>query len=62
MLACYLQMLDTPEEKIRFEQIYTKYRSPMFRTADRILHNAQDAEDAVHNAFLQIPPKDNLRR
>ena len=54
MLACYLQMLDTPEEKIRFEQIYTKYRSPMFRTADRILHNAQDAEDAVHNAFLQI--------
>ena len=54
MLMLYLQMLDTPEEKIRFEQIYTKYRSPMFRTADRILHNAQDAEDAVHNAFLQI--------
>lgn len=54
MLVYYLQMLDTPEEKIRFDQIYTKYRSQMFRTADRILHNTQDAEDAVHNAFLQI--------
>ena len=54
MLICYLQMLDTPEEKIRFEKIYLKYRSLMYRVADGILHNRQDAEDAVHNAFLQI--------
>ena len=54
MLVCYLQMLDTPEEKIRFEQIYLKYRSLMYRVADGILHNRQDAEDAVHNAFLGI--------
>ena len=54
MLICYLQMLDAPEEKIRFEQIYLKYRSLMYRVADRILHNRQDAEDAVHNAFLQV--------
>ena len=54
MLALYLQMLDTPEEKIRFEQIYEKYRGLMYHVADNILHNRQDAEDAVHNAFLQI--------
>ena len=54
MLVCYLQMLDTPEEKIRFEQIYLNYRGLMYHVADQILHNRQDAEDAVHNAFLKI--------
>ena len=54
MLICYLQMLDTPEEKVRFEQIYLKYSSLMYHVADGILHNRQDAEDAVHNAFLRI--------
>ena len=54
MLIYYLQMLDTPEEKVRFEQIYLKYRGLMYRVADSILRNRQDAEDAVHNAFLRI--------
>ena len=54
MLALYLQMLDTPEEKLRFEEIYQKYRGLMYHVADGILRNRQDAEDAVHNAFLQI--------
>ena len=54
MLIYYLQMLDTPEEKIRFEKIYLKYRGLMCHVADCILHNRQDAEDAVHNAFLRI--------
>ena len=54
MLIYYLQMLDTPEEKIRFEQIYLKYRGLMYHVADGILHNRQDAEDSVHNAFLKI--------
>ena len=54
MLIYYLQMLDTPEEKVRFEQIYLKYISLLYHVADGILHNRQDAEDAVHNAFLRI--------
>ena len=37
MLIYYLQMLDTPEEKVRFEQIYLKYRGLMYRVADSIL-------------------------
>ncbi len=54
MIALYLQMLDTPEEQTRFEQIYQKYRGLMYHVAYGILHDRQDAEDAVHNAFLQI--------
>ena len=38
MLMLYLQMLDTPEEKVRFEEIYLKYRAVMFCAADGILH------------------------
>ncbi len=54
MLILYMQMLDTPEEKVRFEQIYQQYRGLMYHVANNILHDSQDAEDAVHNAFLRI--------
>jgi len=54
MLAFYLQMLDAPEERVRFEQIYREYRGLMYHVADSVLHNGQDAEDAVQNAFLRI--------
>lgn len=57
MMMLYLQMLETPEEKIRFEEIYRNYRDMMFRVAEGVLHNDQDAEDAVHNAFLRIIKK-----
>ena len=54
MLVYYLQMLDTPGENAQFEQIYLKYRGLMYHVANNILHNRQDAEDAVHNAFLRL--------
>lgn len=54
MLAYYLQMLETPEEKLRFEHIYQKYRGMMYRVAYKVLQNDRDAEDAVHNAFIKI--------
>lgn len=57
MLMFYLGMLETPEEKVRFEEIYQSYRDVMFRAADSVLRNDQDAEDAVHNAFLRIIKK-----
>ncbi len=50
----YLQMIESPQDKNKFEQIYLKYRSFMFQIAYKILKNQQDAEDAVHNAFLSI--------
>ena len=44
----------TQENKSKFEMLYDQYRSLMFYVADCILHNTQDAEDAVHNAFVYL--------
>lgn len=48
-MLIYLQMLETPEEKSLFEQIYLEYCGLMFHVAYEILHNEQDAEDAVRS-------------
>lgn len=53
-MLVYLAMLDSAEEQSKFEQIYEAYRSLMYYAAYEILHNQQDAEDAVHDAFLRI--------
>lgn len=53
-MLIYLQMIDTPEERSKFEQIYLEYKGLMFHVAYEILHNEQDAEDAVHHAFVKI--------
>ena len=53
-MLIYLQMLESPEEKSILEQIYLEYRGLMYHVAYKILHNEQDAEDAVHHAFVKI--------
>lgn len=53
-MIVYLSMLETPEEKSTFEQLYLEYKGLMFHVAYGILHNEQDAEDAVHQAFVKI--------
>ncbi len=53
MLIC-LQTIDTPSDRARFEALYRAYRGLMFHAANAVLRNAQDAEDAVHQAFLKI--------
>ena len=59
-MLIYLQMIETPEEKSKFEQIYLQYKGLMFHVAFQILHNEQDAEDAVHQAFVKIA--ENIRK
>lgn len=54
MLGAYLAMLETPEEKSVFEELYRKYKTIMYNNAYRILKNSALAEDAVHNAFLAV--------
>ena len=54
MLMMYLSAIESPEEKIKFEELYYKYRGFMLKAAKRVLKGEQDAEDAVHNAFLSI--------
>lgn len=53
-MLVYLQMLDTPEEKAKFETLYYTYRHTMLHIAMQILKDYQLAEDAVQEAFLRL--------
>lgn len=50
----YLMMLDTEEEKSKFEKVYLKYRQLMFHVANDILKDEYLAEDVVHKSFIKI--------
>lgn len=54
MINVYFSVLDTAEDKTEFEDLYIKYKQQMYSVAYSILHNVEDSEDAVHNAFLKI--------
>lgn len=54
MLLLYLSMLETEEDRRSFETLYYRYRYTMANVAFEILNDHQQAEDAVHNAFLKI--------
>ncbi len=53
-MLIYLQMIESPQQQSAFEEIYLTYRNLMFHIANNILNNDDDAEDAVHNAFVAI--------
>lgn len=53
-MIIYLQTIENPSDKAKFEQFYLHYQAFMYQVAFQILQNKQDAEDAVHNAFLSI--------
>lgn len=54
MLLYYLSLIETPEDRSKFEQIYNLHKSTMMYTALQTLHDWQLAEDCVHNAFESI--------
>ena len=49
-----LQAIEAEEDKSKFEDIYGEYRGLMYYVAYKRLHHEQDAEDAVHYAFMKI--------
>ena len=53
-MMIFLQLLDDPQEQDRFTRAYLTHRDVMFQKAMTILQNQQNAEDAVHQAFLII--------
>lgn len=50
----YLMMIDSKEDRSKFEILYEKYRKLMFVEAKGILKDNYLAEDAVHNSFINI--------
>ena len=53
-MLIYLSIIETKENKSKFEQIYNKYKQIMFFVANRVLRDEYLSEDAVHQAFLRI--------
>ena len=53
-MLCYLAMIDTPENRDKFEMLYEKYKGLMLYVANKLLSCREDAEDAVHQAFLSV--------
>ena len=59
MLSFYLSLIETDEEKSKFEIVYLKHRKVMMLEAKRHL-DEKHAEDAVHTAFVKIA--DNIKK
>ena len=53
-MLIYLQMIEYAPDRSKFEKLYYRYRQTMYAVAYKILRNPQDAEDAVHHAFVKI--------
>lgn len=53
-MLIYLALIETEEDKRKFERVYLSYKQTMFYAAKRILKNEHTAEDAVHQAFLRV--------
>ncbi len=65
----YTAVIREKPERSRFERIYYSYCKQMVFVAMGVLHNAQDAEDAVQNALLgiarnikNVPEDDRIER
>jgi len=53
-MLIYLAMIEAPDDQLKFERVYQKYRFLMLHVANQILRNHHDAEDAVHQAFVSV--------
>jgi len=54
MLLMYTAIIEEMPARTRFERIYDSYCKQMVFVAMGVLHNTQDAEDAVQNALMRI--------
>lgn len=54
MLGFYLALIDEPNDKEKFVEIYNNYKDLMFCKAMSVLHNTALAEEAVQESFLKI--------
>lgn len=53
-MLIYLQVIETVEDKSKFEEIYQEYRGLMYYVAYQRMHHEQDAEDVVQHVFMKI--------
>ncbi|MGL5714213.1 MAG: RNA polymerase sigma factor [Paraclostridium sp.] len=53
-MLLYLSLIDTEEDKIKFEEIFNSYKKTMYYVANSILKDEHHSHDAVQNSFLKI--------
>lgn len=53
-MLIYLQLIETAEDRSKFEMIYLSYKDAMYHIAYKILKHPEDAEDTVHQAFVKV--------
>lgn len=53
-MVIYQQIIETAEDKSKFEQLYLEYRGLLYHIAYQRLQHEQDAEDVVHHVFMKI--------
>jgi len=60
LLLLFLQEIEDPADREKFQRIYERYRREMFYVASRLLADPRDVEDAVQEAFFALSR--NLRK
>ena len=50
----YVTMLESAADKAIFQKLYEENCQKMYYVAWKVLHNEENAEDAVHNGFLNL--------
>lgn len=50
----YLSLIETEEDKIKFEAIFNSYKKTMYYIANSILKDEHYSHDAVQNSFLRM--------
>ena len=61
----YADIIDDPVHLLRFEEIYESHRKQMMRTANAILMDEHEAEDAVQELFVKLyrsPPDSSIAK
>ena len=53
-MLLYLSLIDTEEDKTKFEEIFNNYKKTMYYVANSILKDEHHSHDAVQNSFLKI--------
>lgn len=54
MLAFYLSLIETEEQRELFTRLYNEHSHTMYVCAYKYLHNSADAEDIVHDVYCMI--------
>lgn len=50
----YLLIVENENDTAKFTELYLRYRNDMYWAAMKVLRNPDDAEDVVHQVFLEL--------